>query len=279
MTKQYAVLGHPISQSKSPQIHQAAYSVLGLDWSYGRFDVSPGQLEVFLATHPEISGFSVTMPLKEEACSLAQTRSEDVTVTGAANTLVRTDSGWEAHNTDIFGLVMSLSALRARLGKVLILGTGATAKSAIMAIRQLSSSADVMIYGRNRGRVTETVIFARNLGLNARSARSLVASSATADLTISVIPQSGAGNYATSLLRWPFWKPRGVLFDTAYNPWPSKLASSWSSRGGEVLRGSAMLTWQAIAQIRIFTTGNSDQELPNEVAVHAAMENAASEVD
>jgi hypothetical protein len=32
-----------------------------------------------------------------------------------------------------------------------------------------------------------------------------------------------------------------------------------------------MLIWQAVAQIRIFTTGSADRELPNEVAVVSAM--------
>ena len=39
-----AVLGSPIAHSLSPAMHRAAYRVLGLDWSYGAFDVQEGEL-------------------------------------------------------------------------------------------------------------------------------------------------------------------------------------------------------------------------------------------
>ncbi|MCU1573157.1 MAG: shikimate dehydrogenase, partial [Micrococcaceae bacterium] len=44
-----AVLGHPISHSKSPALHAAANAELGLDWSYGIVDVPVERLAEFLA--------------------------------------------------------------------------------------------------------------------------------------------------------------------------------------------------------------------------------------
>jgi shikimate dehydrogenase len=65
-----------------------------------------------------------------------------------------------------------------------------------------------------------------------------------------------------------------VLFDVAYDPWPSALAASWSSVGGTVVSGLAMLLHQAIAQVRIFVTGDDSGDLPQESAVIAAMRSA-----
>ncbi|MET0467635.1 MAG: shikimate dehydrogenase, partial [Aeromicrobium sp.] len=67
-----AVVGSPISHSLSPAMHRAAYRQLGLDWSYGAFDVQDGELTEFVSEHREgWRGYSVTAPLKREAATLA----------------------------------------------------------------------------------------------------------------------------------------------------------------------------------------------------------------
>ncbi len=74
-----------------------------------------------------------------------------------------------------------------------------------------------------------------------------------------------------------FFKPSGLLLDVAYNPWPSQLADAWQLKNQKVVSGLEMLIWQAIAQIRIFKTGNPETELPNEIAVVQAMRIALDE--
>ena len=97
-----AVIGSPISHSKSPAIHAAAYRVLKLDWSYSAIEIEQGQLAGFLDGLDDTwLGLSVTAPLKEEASEFAAGSLERAL--GSANTLVRTPSGWQAFNTDVFG--------------------------------------------------------------------------------------------------------------------------------------------------------------------------------
>src|SRR5699024_3139130 len=70
-TIQAAVLGSPIEHSKSPDIHRAAYSFLGVPINYERVELTEVQADDFMSslaqrygsTH-HIAGFSVTMPLK-----------------------------------------------------------------------------------------------------------------------------------------------------------------------------------------------------------------------
>jgi shikimate dehydrogenase len=66
-----------------------------------------------------------------------------------------------------------------------------------------------------------------------------------------------------------------VLFDVAYEPWPSALATSWREVGGTVVSGLSMLLHQAVAQVRIFVTGAENGELDREDDVIAAMRAAA----
>lgn len=66
-------------------------------------------------------------------------------------------------------------------------------------------------------------------------------------------------------------RAQSVLFDVAYDPWPSALAATWS---GPVISGLSMLLHQAIGQVRIFVTGDPDGALPREDEVVAAMRSA-----
>jgi hypothetical protein len=45
MTHVVALLGHPVAHSLSPRMHNAAFAVRGLDWTYVALDVEPDRLE------------------------------------------------------------------------------------------------------------------------------------------------------------------------------------------------------------------------------------------
>lgn len=90
-----AVLGSPISHSRSPDLHLAAYRALGLtDWTYERIECTAEQLPALVAgLGPEWVGLSVTMPGKFAALRFAAEHTARAALVGSANTLVRTPSG------------------------------------------------------------------------------------------------------------------------------------------------------------------------------------------
>jgi shikimate dehydrogenase len=128
----YAVVGHPISHSRSPAIH-AAFAEL--TQQHLRYEARLAPLDGFaetLATLQEEGclGCNVTLPFKFEALALAQAHSPRARLAGAANTLVRRERGWWADNTDGAGLVRDLiqNAGQAIQGKrVLLIGAGGAA--------------------------------------------------------------------------------------------------------------------------------------------------------
>src|SRR3954463_5808174 len=105
-----AVLGRPVAHSLSPLLHRAAYAALGLtDWSYDALDIGAEDLPVLLAgLGEEWRGFSVTMPCKQAAVDVAARVEPLPRLLHAANTLVRTEAGWRAENTDVAGIGMAL---------------------------------------------------------------------------------------------------------------------------------------------------------------------------
>lgn len=143
-----AVLGHPVPHSRSPAMQNAALGALELwDWSYGAIDVAP---EGFVAKVREMAagdfaGANVTVPHKEAALALAEEASEASRQIGAANTLVFTEAGIEAHNTDADGLLAALP-ITPRGRHVLVLGAGGAARAAIWALRW--EGAEVEVWNR-----------------------------------------------------------------------------------------------------------------------------------
>jgi shikimate dehydrogenase len=124
----YAVIGQPISHSKSPVIHALFAKQTNQSLSYESIEVAPAalaeQLKIF---HAEgLRGCNVTLPHKQAVAKLCETVSERAQLAGAVNTLVRTDTGWAGDNTDGEGFVNDLARLGivVRGRRVLVLGAG-----------------------------------------------------------------------------------------------------------------------------------------------------------
>ncbi|UTW69962.1 hypothetical protein KHA80_03890 [Anaerobacillus sp. HL2] len=66
MNKLFGLIGHPISHSMSPLMHNDAFRHLGIDGYYHAFDVREDQLKDVISAFRvlNISGFNVTIPHK-----------------------------------------------------------------------------------------------------------------------------------------------------------------------------------------------------------------------
>ncbi|WP_431218106.1 hypothetical protein [Leifsonia xyli] len=87
------------------------------------------------------------------------------------------------------------------------------------------------------------------------------------ELVISTLP----GGSTTEAVYTDSTRRRSMLFDVAYEPWPTPLARQWESVGGRTVSGLAMLAHQALLQVRIFVSGDPLQPLQDEAEVLAAM--------
>src|SRR3954462_8033168 len=101
-----AVLGHPVSHSRSPAMQNAALGALGLeDWTYQAIDAAPDAFEMTVRELASIgyAGVNVTVPHKEAALTLADEASEASQQIGAANTLLFEGRRSRGHNTHARG--------------------------------------------------------------------------------------------------------------------------------------------------------------------------------
>ncbi len=151
-----AVLGHPVSHSRSPAMQTAALEALGLagEWAYEAIDVEPDAFEERTRALPGegFAGVNITIPHKEAALALADEASRAAQEIGAANTLSFAGGRIRAENTDATGLV---AALPAPVGgkTALVLGAGGSARAAAWALA--GEGASVSVWNRTGSRADE----------------------------------------------------------------------------------------------------------------------------
>lgn len=263
------VWGDPIAHSRSPQLHAAAYDVLGLDWEYGRRRVDEVSFAGELAALDDaFRGLSLTMPLKGVAFATATRVDRRAELTGAVNTLLLDPDGPRGFNTDVGGIVRTLadddvlSVPRAR-----IVGAGATATSALVALAELGA-AEVEVVARRPEAVEPLAELGRRLGITVSAASFAASVHPEVALTIATLPgDAPVPDAAADALAGS----GGLLLDVVYGHWPTVLSAAWERAGGRARSGLGMLLHQALLQIRIFRHGDPDQPLASEAAALEAM--------
>ncbi|MGP3962518.1 shikimate dehydrogenase [Nonomuraea sp. 3N208] len=259
-----AVLGSPIAHSLSPYLHRAAYQAMGLDgWSYEAFECDEARLPGLLQELVPVrgpgqegddawAGLSLTMPLKRAVLPLLDTVSELAVEVGGANTVVFSDGLRHGDNTDVYGIEQALAEAGVPAPRsATVLGGGATAASALAALRNLGLFSATLLV-RDPARAGDTVEVAERLGvaLGVETFDKLDALTRV-DLVVSTLPGGAADVFADRLAQVP------ALFDVVYSPWPTSAATAVQAAGGTVVGGFAMLLHQAVRQVELMT-GRTD---------------------
>ena len=257
-----AVCGSPIAHSLSPALHRAAYAELGLDgWEYGALEVDEQGLPALVASlDAGWAGLSLTMPLKRAVLPLVDEVDGFARAVGAVNTVVvtpREDAPGDgapgragvrlrAENTDVHGILAALAGAGAeRVGSGAVVGGGATARSALVALLRAGCPRPVAVV-RSPERAAQLRTVAERVGgrVDVRDWSQLPAV-ADADVVVSTVP-AGASEAVAGVLAGA----RPLLLDVVYAPWPTPLARAW---GGPVLGGFEMLLHQGAAQVELMT--------------------------
>jgi shikimate dehydrogenase len=234
-----------------------AYKHLNISGNYGSFDVPAGTLRDFLKDKADgWTGFSLTMPLKEEVLSVAEVIDPLVKRIQSGNTLVRQGDSWILHSTDVRGFQSAWNHENPSKPKsVLIVGSGATARAAAAAFDDESTAISVLHRNPEREESMRASVNLSNMRfLPWQFSNDFYES----DLVVNTTPKSVLDSFAQELSQ----KPQGTFFDVIYNPWPTQFATAWSKTGSAVISGLDLLIAQGIEQIKLFSGIDFDaQEL------------------
>jgi shikimate dehydrogenase len=247
-------LGSPIAHSLSPALHNAAYDAMGLEgWHYRAVECGESALEATLRELDEegLAGVSLTMPLKQAVLPLLAGCDDVVAATDAANTvLFAPDAGWVGANTDVQGFVavVERAGLQLADGDVWLVGAGATARSALVALGCCGADC-VTVVARRPEAVGALAEIADTVGTRLEvSPWAELAGCADASLVVATTP---AG--ATDVLADELKAVAGTWFDVVYSPWPTPAAAAWAAAGGGVIGGLELLVEQAAVQVELMT--------------------------
>ena len=180
-------------------------------------------------------GLSLTMPLKQDVLPLLDDIDEVARLTGAANTVLFDGTSRRGFNTDVGGIVRALAESDAASGaRGVIVGAGATALSALVAMSQLGAR-DVRVLVRRARRVpadrrARPATRARRRRSAARGAGRASTTPISSSARCPEAPTLGVRGIRALVSAAP-------LLDVAYDPWPTALGASWLEGGGRVVHG------------------------------------------
>lgn len=268
------LLGDPVGHSLSPALHNAAFAEQGLDLVYLACAVEADRLAAAMDGLWALGarGANVTIPHKRGALEHAAETTPTARALGAANTLIRTDAGWRADNTDVAGFLAPLDSHRQRLAdaSVVVLGAGGAARAVVYGAAVGLGAASVTVVAR---RPEQAEALAEDLRAVAGAADLRVSTPADAAphvreaaLVVNATPL-GMGDGRTP---WPAdgdFHDGQIVYDLVYRPARTPLLEAAEARGAVPIGGLPMLLGQAADAYRQWT----GRDFPHAVARAAAL--------
>jgi shikimate dehydrogenase len=244
----FGIVGAEVSGSLSPALHNALFFARGLPWLYLPLPVADFARvkPQDLLFDPPFRGFSITQPWKRQAVAAGRP-SDDVSATGAANTLVRERSAWRSENTDVDGFFDPLADHDTGEGRTaVVLGAGGAARAAVVAARRLGY--EVLVSSRHDARADA---LARELSVDSLGWQDVAASEA--DLYVNATPL-GAHDEDGPAVPAAVLANRPLVFDCVYRRDGSATPTVKAARaaGCAVVPGIQMFAAQAVRQARLF---------------------------
>ncbi|MBM3660610.1 MAG: shikimate dehydrogenase [Actinobacteria bacterium] len=265
-TRVVGVIGDPVSHSRSPAIHNAAFAALGLDFVYVALPVAAGRGRDAVAAVRTLglAGLNVTMPHKADVAATCDELSPAAAALGSVNTVVNHDGHVVGDSTDGPGLVAALRELGVDPAgrRVLVLGAGGAARAIVDALGRVGGGVTVAARRVEAGeRAAALAPGAATVGFDDLD-RAVVA----ADVVVNATPIGMQGEpppFDPAILT-----DAQLVYDTVYHPSPTPLLAAAAARGIPCADGIGMLVHQA-ALAFVQWTG---QAAPIEVMAAAARE-------
>jgi shikimate dehydrogenase len=265
------LIGYPIKQSFSPFIHNVAAELTGTKLIYMPFEVHSSNLKnaVRGMVALGLKGFNVTVPHKVKVVDYINKLSEETSVIGSVNTVVNEQGKLIGYNTDVNGIVESLSPYKSQISgnEVCVIGAGGSARAVIYAL--IRNYKPQKIYLVNRTEQHAEALkqhFKSKMKFNDIVTKELQQPDLINVLNNCslIVNSTPVGMYPTMddiVLSTPdvFVKDQ-VVFDLVYNPVKTKFLQLAESKGAVAVNGLNMLVQQAAKSFTLWT-GN---EFPTE---------------
>jgi len=246
---QLAVLGDPVSRSKSPLIHTAALDSANIPGRYRAICVDERGMHRVAKwiRSGRMTGANITMPHKGLAAELADTLVPPAHRSRSVNTWVHRDGRLEGHSTDGDGLLYAWRRNDLPVdSSVLVLGSGGVAAAALLALEDR----DLHVSARSPEKARRLI---EALGI--RASLCPWGSGITGATVVNATPIGSAGEVIESRVL----DLASGLLEMVYGFAPTPSEVIMRARGAPVAAGIDMLIGQAMASFRLWTGREPDE--------------------
>ena len=257
--KKFAVLGHPISHTLSPQIHLLFAKEFAIDLEYKKFDISQDNFfeSVKRLEAEGYHGLNITLPLKNAAFDICDQLSERSSLCKSVNTITFLDNNIIGDSTDGRGLLNDLSNKKINIkGKnIFLVGAGGAANGAIYDLiqskpkkifltnRTFTKAIEMKKYWKSFAEKTQVTLEAIDLDFSNRLNFDLIINATSSSLTNQHSPLP---EHALHCL-----KNDGVCYDMMYGSQTPFMKEAYM-KTDSVYDGLGMLVEQAAASFNIW---------------------------
>jgi len=257
--KKFAVLGHPIAHSLSPQIHLLFAKEFAIDLEYKKFDINPDNFfeNVKRLEAEGYQGLNITLPLKNAAFDICDQLSERSSLCKSVNTITFLDNNIIGDSTDGRGLLNDLSNKKINIkGKnIFLVGAGGAANGAIYDLiqskpkkifltnRTFTKAIEMKKYWKSFAEKTQVTLEAIDLDFSNRLNFDLIINATSSSLTNQHSPLP---EHALHCL-----KNDGVCYDMMYGSQTPFMKEAYM-KTDSVYDGLGMLVEQAAASFNIW---------------------------
>lgn len=250
------VIGHPVSHSLSPHLHNAAFAATGLNFVYMAFDITEvGPFLAGMRSAPSFRGLSVTIPHKLDVIPHLDSLDPLAKKIGSVNTITNEDGKLTGTTTDGLGAVRAFDQAKIDLTgrRILFLGSGGAVRSVAFTMADRCMPGQITILGRTPSKVEALVA-----DIKSATKTRVLGGSLTDDLRKAmdeheiVIQGTPVGmsekQGLDSCVPRETISGEHVIFDMVYRPHRTQLIMDAERAGAAVIYGIDMLIHQAALQ-------------------------------
>jgi len=245
-----AVMGWPISQSRSPLLHNYWFEKHGLAGAYVPLAIRPEGLRAALRALPALTfaGCNLTIPHKQEAMAIVDAVDDTARKIGAIScVVVRPDGSLSGSNNDWFGFVHNILEFvpdwRADDGPAVVMGAGGGARAVVYGLMQRGAR-EIRLVNRTHARALK---LAEDFGgpITVLPWEERHAALAGCAMLVNATSQGMIGQPPLDL-RLDALPQSALVNDIIYIPRETPLLAAARKRGNRTVTGLGMLLHQGI---------------------------------
>lgn len=256
-TKLCCIIGNPVEHSLSPQMHNAAFRKLELNYIFLAFKVEnvKAALEGFRSIVTK--GIVVTIPHKLSVMKYVDEIDEIALKIGAVNAIVNVKGKLNATNTDCGGAIDAMEEnINLKGKKISLLGAGGAARAVAYGLKM--KRAKVYIYNRTLDSAKKLV---NDFSLDGCSPLRNFKGIRNSDVIINATSVGMAPNEEQSPIPSDCITSNHLVFDIVYAPHHTKLIKYAKAKKAKIIYGYKMVLYGGMRIFEFFTGKKAPKEV------------------